>query len=131
MIVRVHIMCVWGGGRTHVKVAFFFAVNAMLGHNAYDRDPIPEDLWNVTTSLKAIGLAVASLMGTIPTNIGLLTNLEVIWLDSNSLTGTIPSEFGDLTNVSRLQLEGNSLTGTMPTELGRLENLCTFCVFSC
>jgi Leucine-rich repeat (LRR) protein len=63
------------------------------------------------------------LVGTIPTEIGLLTSLTHLDLDGNiGITGTIPTQLGLLTQLTHLDLDQNTLTGTIPTELGLLSS---------
>jgi hypothetical protein len=67
---------------------------------------------------------VRQLVGTIPTDIGLLTVLNHLELSGNRLTGSIPTEIANLgETLTHLSLSHNNLSGTLPTELGRLSNL--------
>jgi len=54
-----------------------------------------------------------NLVGTIPSEIGLVTSLKELWLRDNLLSGTVPREIGTLTNISRIILEDNRLTGNL------------------
>jgi len=77
-----------------------------------------------STSTKIIVLDLQSnnLIGTIPTEIGLLTEMRRTFrLASNRLTGTLPTEIGLLTACTQsLNLQKSSLTGTLPSEIGSL-----------
>ena len=62
-------------------------------------------------------------VGTIPTEVGLLTDLDALWFSSNDLTGTVPSELGLLGKANTVYISKNSLEGTLPEELGNLSHL--------
>ena len=62
------------------------------------------------------------LMGTIPTELGLLPKLTQIALQGNRLTGSIPTEIAQLP-LFLLLLNHNELTGTFPTELALLTDI--------
>jgi Leucine-rich repeat (LRR) protein len=64
-----------------------------------------------------------NLVGTIPTEVGLLSELAIWGMERGGLSGGIPSEIGRLTNLIFLDLDFNALTGSLPTELYRLTNL--------
>lgn len=49
-----------------------------------------------------------------------------LFLNDCSLVGTIPSEIGLMTNLMAMGLYGNFLTGTIPDSIGNLENICKF-----
>ena len=56
--------------------------------------------------------------GTISTNIGRLSTLEYGYFSENpGLVGTIPTEVGLLTNLKKIHFHDTHLTGTMPEEL--------------
>ena len=61
-----------------------------------------------------LALTNNSLVGTIPTELGVLDKLEKLWLNDNSLTRTIPSEIWLLTSLVNLNFSENSLSGTIP-----------------
>lgn len=64
-----------------------------------------------------------NLVGTIPTEIGLLTDLAVWGMERGGLSSTIPTEVGLLTNLIFLDLDFNELTGSLPDELFTLTDL--------
>ena len=71
-----------------------------------------------------IHLANCGLVGTLPTELGLLSDhLKNLYLPSNSIQGTIPSEFGSMTHMERLQLTQNRIEGSIPSEIGQMTNL--------
>ena len=52
------------------------------------------------------------LLGTIPSEFGLLSSMTGMYLPVNNLTGTIPTELGLLSRLQVLTLDQNSLEGT-------------------
>jgi hypothetical protein len=64
-----------------------------------------------------------NLIGTIPTEMGLLTNLVVWGMERGALSSTIPTQIGSLTNLTFLDLDFNVLTGSIPSELYLLTGL--------
>jgi hypothetical protein len=83
---------------------------------------IPSE-FGLLTDLVWIDFTANSLFGTIPESLGLLSNLVELTLGENSLVGSIPSSLGDLTGLLNLELTDNSLTGTLPPSLGQLTKL--------
>mmetsp|Transcript_9202 Transcript_9202/g.26287 ORF Transcript_9202/g.26287 Transcript_9202/m.26287 type:complete len:658 (-) Transcript_9202:185-2158(-) len=63
------------------------------------------------------------LIGTIPTEMGLLTDLILWGMERGGLTGRIPSQIGELPNLIFLDLDFNSLTGALPIELFTLSGM--------
>ena len=58
-------------------------------------------------------------MGTLPTQIGLMTAMRATSLSDNSITGTLPTQIGLMTAMeSYFDLSDNSITGTLPTQIG-------------
>ena len=57
-------------------------------------------------------------MGSIPTEIGLLSTLFLIDLEHNQITGTIPTEICQLTNLGHLWLRSNDIEGRLPDCFG-------------
>lgn len=64
-----------------------------------------------------------SFVGTIPTELGLLTALSLLYLNTNKLVGTIPTVLGHMTALESMYLTHNSLSGSIPTEFGRMTAL--------
>lgn len=59
-----------------------------------------------------------ALLGTIPTEIGLLQSLEVLDLSATAfLTGTIPTELGLIQTLRSADFGFTALTGSMPDEV--------------
>jgi len=57
-------------------------------------------------------------MGTLPTEVGLLSALVTLEVTDFQLTGPIPTSVVDLTNLRSLDLSGNKFTGSVPREFG-------------
>ena len=64
-----------------------------------------------------------NLVGTIPTEIGLLSDLAIWGMERGGLTGSIPTHVGMLTNLIFIDLDFNSLTGSLSSELLSLSSL--------
>jgi len=81
---------------------------------------------NMSTNIVVIvGLTLdsASIVGTLPNEIGNLTNLVILRLTGNQgLTGPIPAEIAKLTSLQILDLHGNNFSGNIP-DLNALANL--------
>jgi hypothetical protein len=73
--------------------------------------------------LYALWLDSNDIIGSIPSEIGLLTALASISITNSTLTGSIPTEMGKLTGLRRLWLYSNLLTGNIPSELQLLGEL--------
>ncbi|KAI8905413.1 hypothetical protein EDD86DRAFT_211441 [Gorgonomyces haynaldii] len=69
-------------------------------------------------------------MGTIPSQLSLLTALEWLHLERNQLSGPIPSSIGTLTQLTSLHLNNNQLSGSIPAELGNITTLQTLYLFN-
>ena len=82
---------------------------------------IPTELGLLEDTLEELDLSGNSLSGTLPTQLGRLTKLRVLAADQNGrLSGSVPSHLGQLTGLRYLALHGNRLSGALPTQLGRL-----------
>ena len=75
------------------------------------------------TTVIELNLGYNNLVGTLPTELGLLTNLEVFYLPGNEISGTIPSQLGTLSKLRVVELNTNQLTGTIPSSFASLANL--------
>lgn len=78
---------------------------------------------NESNRVSGIELSDNNLVGTIPTEIGLLLELDEMQLTDNSLSGNLPAEIGLLQNLATLELENNNLSGVLPPEIGNLIKL--------
>ena len=71
------------------------------------------------------------LVGSIPSEIGLLTNLQLFAVGKNWLSSSIPSELGQLSNsLQTLSVLENAITGALPSEIGRLSLLNDLILYS-
>jgi hypothetical protein len=68
-------------------------------------------------TLGSFSVANCGLIGTIPTELGILPGMQQMWLYGNELTGQVPAELGNLMFMATLEVEGNNLTGAMPSEI--------------
>ncbi|CAJ1936559.1 unnamed protein product [Cylindrotheca closterium] len=80
---------------------------------------IPTEL-GLLTSLTRINFDLNKLTGTLPTEIGRWTALKGFFFAKNNLSGPIPTTVGLITSLTRLNLIENRLSGTIPTEFGLL-----------
>ena len=80
---------------------------------------IPEELYlGDFNDLLMLDLGYNDLTGTLSTNIGQLWFMGFLYLSGNpNLVGTIPTEIGLLEGLQKLHIQGSGFTGTMPTEL--------------
>jgi Leucine-rich repeat (LRR) protein len=60
------------------------------------------------------------IVGSIPTEIGLLTELASISITNSTLSGPIPTEMGNLSELRRLWLYDNQLSGIIPSQMSNL-----------
>ena len=70
-----------------------------------------------------LSLWANTLVGTIPSELRLLSRLKVLYLDVNRFTGTIPTDLGLLSNLEELSMSSCQLIGTVPTNLASLSLL--------
>jgi len=66
------------------------------------------------------------LSGSLPTEVSLLTALRQITIRSNYLTGSIPNQISNLQSLTKLDLENNILSGSIPSSIPALINLQQF-----
>jgi hypothetical protein len=74
-------------------------------------------------SVGSIKLFSNKLVGTIPTEVALLSSLRHLQLSSNDISGTLPSEIGNLRNLSEIELNDIRMSGTLPSEIGMCQSL--------
>jgi Leucine-rich repeat (LRR) protein len=65
-------------------------------------------------------------VGTIPTEIALLTGLKIWGMERGGLTGPIPTEVGLLQELIFIDLDFNQLTGSLSSEILSLRKLTQF-----
>ncbi|KAL3929375.1 MAG: hypothetical protein SGBAC_012240 [Bacillariaceae sp.] len=73
--------------------------------------------------VSGMDLSTFNLVGTVPTEIGLLTDLVSLRTSDNPITGTIPSEIGSLSSLEHLSLSATFMAGSIPTEVARMTSL--------
>ncbi|CAJ1943607.1 unnamed protein product [Cylindrotheca closterium] len=101
----------------HTACSFFSITSLELEADAVTQvGTIPTELY-LLTRLNNLVLRGNSFTGTIPTTLGLLSDLGGLELWDNNLSGRIPSELGALTKLSALALASNRLTGPIPKEI--------------
>jgi hypothetical protein len=72
---------------------------------------VPQTYFNRRNNVHA---ELNNLMGSLPTELGLLTTLLFLDLEYNSLAGRVPDQLCDLANLELLTLGVNDLTGPLP-----------------
>jgi hypothetical protein len=91
-----------------------------------DRNPKDPDLsssvpkWQFVSELR---LDSNSLVGTIPSDLKLLSSLKIVNLASNNLTGTLPESIGDWVKLDEAYLNNNQLHGTLPSTMSNWTKL--------
>ncbi|CAB9497088.1 Leucine Rich Repeat [Seminavis robusta] len=66
---------------------------------------------------------LATLDGSLPTTLGLLTGLSHFNIEENAVTGPLPSELATLTKLGSIIASNNHLTGSLPSEYGLFHSL--------
>ncbi|CAB9514205.1 Leucine Rich Repeat [Seminavis robusta] len=95
----------------------------VLGYLDGFLEPPPSTPCDNNGLFQHLWLDVNTLVGSLPTEVYMLTSLKTLSLDRNQLEGTISSHIGRMTNLQGLSLSGMLQTGTIPTEIGLLTNL--------
>lgn len=72
--------------------------------------------------LDSLDLQSNRLVGTIPSEMGLLSNLEYLALNNNKLEGEIPRTFANLKRTEQILLQFNDLTGVISEEICTLRD---------
>ena len=78
---------------------------------------------STNTSVLSIDLIALSLVGSLPSEIGLFKSMTNFSVGSNDIAGSIPSTIGDMTSLRYLDIGYNSLIGTIPSSIGALTSL--------
>eukprot|EP00526_Cylindrotheca_closterium_P005340 CAMPEP_0113614066 /NCGR_PEP_ID=MMETSP0017_2-20120614/6969_1 /TAXON_ID=2856 /ORGANISM="Cylindrotheca closterium" /LENGTH=613 /DNA_ID=CAMNT_0000523211 /DNA_START=407 /DNA_END=2249 /DNA_ORIENTATION=+ /assembly_acc=CAM_ASM_000147 len=72
----------------------------------------------------ALGAEDINIVGTIPTEVGLLSSLRTVSIEnSTSLSGAVPSELFLIETIESVSLRGNELSGTLPSSILQASNL--------
>jgi hypothetical protein len=89
--------------------------------------PVQECAWAgiscINNCVTQVEYEANNLVGTVPTELGLLHDLQVWGMEQGGLTGPIPTQIGELKNLTFIDLDFNELTGTLPSELFSLVHL--------
>ncbi|XP_059629269.1 receptor-like protein EIX1 [Cornus florida] len=93
-----------------------------LSHNHFECE-IPDQLFNLTSSLVHVDLSHNFLYGHIPRSISNLHMLSYLDFEKNILSGQIPDELGQLKHLEYVSLIRNSLSGPIPASIGNLSAL--------
>lgn len=98
-----------------------------INRDGWLSDAEPGDWYGVDTNSQGrvtrIVLNRNNLVGSIPSELGVLVHLSRLSLQRNGLTGEIPPELGRLARIDTLDLYVNALGGTIPQELLGLEEV--------
>ena len=103
-------------------------------------DPVGPPAWGGVAlhpggGVRDLSMDSASLQGTLPTQLALLTALQKLFVHSNKntpgggLSGTLPSQLGLITSLQELKVQSNGpsnsigLSGTLPSQLGLIASL--------
>ena len=106
-----------------VEMSYSAITSLVLARNGL-LGTIPSEL-GLLSGLKILDLSTNVLESTIPAQLAQVSlTLEQIALGENGLVGSLPPEiFLDATSLRRLSIWGNGLTGTLPTTLGNCSSL--------
>lgn len=76
--------------------------------------PMPDCLFDFTTTLRELNLAHNNLSSSIPDVFPENSTLEMLILEDNSLNGSLPSSMANLTVLRSINVQDNSLSGSLP-----------------
>eukprot|EP00980_Cylindrotheca_fusiformis_P006739 scaffold1400_cov137-Cylindrotheca_fusiformis.AAC.17 len=118
----------WLGGSTHCNWTFITCENGsvvemIVAPPSYGFWTLPTEIGNFR-NLRALFFGEETwLIGSIPSEVGLLTSATSLQLDSNYLTGTLPTEIGNLNLLESFNVALNGLSDRVPSEIGLLSSL--------
>ncbi|GMI76904.1 hypothetical protein like AT4G37250 [Hibiscus trionum] len=107
-------------------------LNVLQSWNSTDQTPC---LWNGVTCgtpgndsdayarVTALSLPGSQLLGSIPSDLGMIQYLQNLDLSNNSFNGSLPLSIFNATQLRSLDLSNNSISGSIPETIGRLQNL--------
>ena len=99
------------------------AISTSIGNKSFDEFIVWADTL-VNMSRISFNIANCDMGGRIVSNTLLkMPNLEAFALVSNPLVGTLPSQVGLLTQLTRLSLKSNNFAASIPSQLGLLTKL--------
>ncbi|KAE8672587.1 putative LRR receptor-like serine/threonine-protein kinase [Hibiscus syriacus] len=78
---------------------------------------------NGYSRVTALSLRNCQLLGSIPSDLGMIQYLENLDLSNNSLNGSLPLSIFNATQLRSLDLSNNSISGFLPETIGRLQYL--------
>jgi hypothetical protein len=84
---------------------------------------IPSGIWEFHHLTSLVMIALDSLTGTLPSEIGLMTRLQSLRLEGLHLVGSLPSEIGQLIDLTSLNVGCSESFGQLPTEINQLSKL--------
>lgn len=73
---------------------------------------------NAYSRAETIMMPDNNLVGSLPSELGLLTALDLVALNHNQISGSIPDAYQSLKYLEGFELQYNKLTGTLPSFLG-------------
>lgn len=110
-------------------VTFYFATNGpqWLHNDQWLTGPVSSwyGIESDSCNVLEINLGHDSLVGSLPSEIGVFTALRQLVLNHNYLIDEIPHEIGNLLQLVNLNLQENMLSGNIPDELFKLVKLQT------
>jgi Leucine rich repeat len=77
-----------------------------------------ENFW-----IQSIQMNNTNMIGSLPSELSLLTSLDAITFAENKLNGTIPDSLWNLKSLKLLNLSRNEMTGSLPTQIWSCESL--------
>ncbi|KAE8735891.1 putative LRR receptor-like serine/threonine-protein kinase [Hibiscus syriacus] len=83
----------------------------------------PDNDSYVYSRVTALSLPNCRLLGSIPSDLGMIQYLEILDLSNNSFNGSLPLSIFNATQLRSLDLSNNSISGFIPETIGRLRNL--------
>ncbi|XP_022740482.1 probable LRR receptor-like serine/threonine-protein kinase At4g37250 [Durio zibethinus] len=106
-------------------------LNVLQSWNSSDQTPCS---WNGVTCgapgnsndysrVTGLSLPNCQLLGSIPSDLGMIQYLENLDLSNNALNGSLPVSIFNATQLQFLDLSNNLISGGIPETIGRLQNL--------
>eukprot|EP00934_Nitzschia_sp_Nitz4_P009098 Nitzschia sp. Nitz4//scaffold45_size130396//109078//111457//NITZ4_003470-RA/size130396-snap-gene-0.144-mRNA-1//-1//CDS//3329552461//9088//frame0 len=84
---------------------------------------LPSEIGLLAEDIQSLDLSANQIGGSIPQTIGLFETLEVLYLGPNEFNSTIPSHIGNLRSATGVFINDCNLKGTIPPEIGLLTKL--------
>jgi hypothetical protein len=115
-IVDISDVCRWKRLRCSPSVDAVGITDLLLSHADLE-GTIPPEIAGLSELEEIVAFSNPKLIGSIPTELGLLTNMREIQLHFTDVTGQVPSELGNLSQLAYLRLYDTGLQGSMPSEV--------------